>query len=145
MISNLVNRGTVLLNYRLGDYARFGDGPCPCGRTLRRLEGLEGRVAEVLRLGNGFVHQYAVWHALTAIDDLVNFQLVQVEPHRFELRLEPASRVLYEPVAAVAGDRVRDLLPGCAVDAVYVERLELERRSGKLRRIVPLEEPAGGG
>ena len=100
VISNLVNRGTLLLNYRLGDYARFAQGACPCGRTLRRLEGLEGRVAEVLRLGNGFVHQYAIWHALTAIDDLVNFQLVQLKRRRFELRLEPASREGYEPVAA---------------------------------------------
>ena len=83
-ISNLANRGTLLLNYRLGDYARFAQGACPCGRTLRRLEGLEGRVAEVLRLGNGFVHQYAIWHALTAIDDLVNFQLVQLKRRRFE-------------------------------------------------------------
>ena len=143
VVSNLVNRGTVLLNYRLGDYARFADGPCPCGRTLRRLQGLEGRVAEVLQLGSGFVHQYAIWHALTVIDDLVNFQLVQRAPERFELRLQPAAREAFEPVATAAGERVRSLLPGSVVEPVYAERLDLERRGGKLRRIVPLEEPGG--
>jgi phenylacetate-coenzyme A ligase PaaK-like adenylate-forming protein len=139
VISNLVNRGCVLLNYRLGDFAHWVDGPCACGRTLRRIGDLEGRVAEVLRLDGGrLVHQYAIWHALTSIAELVNFQLVQVEPQRFELRLQPASRGRYEHVAGEAAARVRRLLPDCVVDPAHAAQLDLERRNGKLERIVPL-------
>jgi phenylacetate-CoA ligase len=141
VVSNLVNRGSVLLNYRLGDFAHWLDERCACGRTLPRIGDLEGRVAEVLRLDGGrLVHQYAVWHTLTAIEELINFQLVQVEPHRFELRLQPAARERYGSVAAEATARVESLLPDCLVVPVHAEQLDLERRSGKLRRIVPLDE-----
>ena len=38
VLSNLVNRGTILLNYRLGDIASRLEEPCPCGRSFRRLD-----------------------------------------------------------------------------------------------------------
>jgi phenylacetate-CoA ligase len=138
VVSNLINRGSVLLNYELEDLARWTDEPCACGRTLHRLLTLEGRVAEVLHLDDGrFVHQYAVWHTLSALDGLVNFQLAQIEPRRFELRLqaEPES---YERIAPVAVERLADLLPGCRIVVSNHERLELVRRNGKLSRILPL-------
>ena len=138
VVSNLVNRGTVLLNYRLGDFAHWLDEPCKCSRTLRRIGDLEGRVAEVLRLDGGrLVHQYAIWHALTSLPELVNFQLVQREPRRFDLRLQ-ADAAGYDRVAAVATARVRKLLLDCVVEPSRAEHLDIERRSGKLRRIVPL-------
>jgi hypothetical protein len=34
VVSNLVNRETVLLNYRLGDVAASLPDRCPCGRSL---------------------------------------------------------------------------------------------------------------
>lgn len=43
LISNLVCRATVLLNYRLGDIASWAEGPCPCGRALPVLSLIQGR------------------------------------------------------------------------------------------------------
>ena len=51
--SNLVNRGTVLLNYMLGDLARRLPEPCGCGRTLPLLSHVEGRTTDWLRSGSG--------------------------------------------------------------------------------------------
>src|SRR5205085_1911450 len=34
--------------YRTGDVTRFVDGPCPCGRTHRRIARLAGRVDDML-------------------------------------------------------------------------------------------------
>jgi phenylacetate-CoA ligase len=48
VISNLINHGTVLLNYRLGDLASMPDKRCPCGRTQPLLSELEGRVQDVI-------------------------------------------------------------------------------------------------
>jgi phenylacetate-CoA ligase len=53
VISNLVNRATVLLNYRLGDFARLSDERCSCGRTSRILSAVEGRVSELVHLASG--------------------------------------------------------------------------------------------
>ncbi len=52
-ITNLVNRATVLLNFDQGDTGRFLDEPCPCGRTLRRLELVGSRQWPLLRALDG--------------------------------------------------------------------------------------------
>ena len=65
VVSNLVNRATVLLNYRLGDVARLEDEPCDCGRTARRLVDLEGRVDDLIELESGeYVYPTRVWRCL---------------------------------------------------------------------------------
>ena len=46
VLSNLVNRGSVLLNYRIGDLGRISTAACACGRTTQVLADLEGRTSE---------------------------------------------------------------------------------------------------
>lgn len=88
LISNLVNRATVLLNHPIGDVAALATEPCPCGRTLRLLTELEGRVEDALTLDDGrFVHPRSVWQALKDDADVLQYQLVQTEPRRFVLSL----------------------------------------------------------
>jgi phenylacetate-CoA ligase len=53
VISNLYNRATVLLNYRMGDIGIMATEPCPCGRTLPLLAQLTGKKMETIRLTNG--------------------------------------------------------------------------------------------
>lgn len=140
VISNLVNRGMVLLNYRLGDVARLTDEPCTCGRTSRRLIELDGRITDVVRLPSGdIVHQFGLWGALKLVDGVVRYQLVQREPARFELRLMTVDRAAYDRVAGVLGARASELLQGAAVDVEHRELLALEP-SGKFRPVVPLED-----
>ncbi len=65
VLTNLVNRGTVLINYRIGDLGRPLGGRCACGRGLPLLAGLEGRVSTVLELADGtLVHSIALWGVL---------------------------------------------------------------------------------
>jgi phenylacetate-CoA ligase len=96
VISNLVNRGTVLLNYRLGDVAALSDAPCPCGRTLPLLSELHGRLEDVLYLPDGrMVHPRLVWQVFKRHPGVRRYQLVQREEARFELHL-----VVGDPAAA---------------------------------------------
>jgi phenylacetate-CoA ligase len=137
VISNLVNRGTVLLNYKLGDLARAADEPCPCGRTSRRLLELDGRLTDVVRLASGdVVHQFALWGTVKLVEGVIRYQLVQHEPARFELRLMTVDRPTYERVADDLAKRVRDILQGAQVEVAHCE-LELEQY-GKFKPIVPL-------
>lgn len=47
VVSNLTNRATVLLSYRIGDLGALSAEPCPCGRTLPVLQQLAGRAFRV--------------------------------------------------------------------------------------------------
>jgi phenylacetate-CoA ligase len=88
VISNLVNRATVLLNYRLGDRARLLPGPCPCGRHLPRISLLEGREDDWIALPSGHIlHPQAVRNLLADEAEILEFQVVQEGLARFRVNL----------------------------------------------------------
>lgn len=87
VISNLVSRGSVLLNYRLGDLAAPVAGSCPCRRTLPMLSFLEARASAWLHLGGGrSVHPHAARLPFRRERDLWRYQVVQEERRRFLVR-----------------------------------------------------------
>jgi phenylacetate-CoA ligase len=139
VISNLVNRGTVLLNYRLGDIASFADRPCSCGRTLRMLADVDGRTEDMLPLADGRVlHPRAVWGAIKPHAEVLQYQLEQTAPRDFVLRLVTASDEDLARVAAPIERELAELLgAGATVTTERHERLVTER-SGKLRMVVAL-------
>lgn len=143
VMSNLVNRGTVLLNYRLGDLARLTEEPCACGRSTRRLVDLEGRVDEVLALGDGsYVYPTEVWELFRHRPEILRYQLVQHAVDRFELRLVTASSKDTERAVADVVARLRGVLRGAQVQATSVDELPAEP-GGKFRHLIPLAaEPA---
>jgi phenylacetate-CoA ligase len=88
VISNLTNRATVLLNYRLGDLVTLGRGACPCGRSLPTLERVEGRADDLVLLPDGSsIHALSFLQGLQAVPGVVQVQLVQEELRRFLIRV----------------------------------------------------------
>ena len=95
-----MNYATVLLNYPMGDLASFADDACPCGRTQRRLAEVQGRVEDVLRLPDGrALHPRAVWTVLKDDRSIIQYQLIQHELARFELRLATLDAASFAPAA----------------------------------------------
>ena len=138
VVSNLVNRGTVLLNYRLGDRARFETAPCACGRTSRRLVDLDGRVDDAIALDVGeFVYPTRVWRVFRDRPEILRYQLVQRARDRFELRVVAADGRAADAVVTAAVGELRELLRGADVSATRHETLR-EGPGGKFRHLVPL-------
>lgn len=88
VISNLVNRGTVLLNYRLGDIASVLPDPCKCGRSLPLLSFPEGRSDDWIQHPSGeplypkfirsiFAREQQIWQ----------YQVVQKKDLSFEISI----------------------------------------------------------
>jgi phenylacetate-CoA ligase len=112
VVSNLFNRATVLLNYRLGDRAVLATGPCPCGRGLPRLESLEGRVSEVVRLADGREISSMILRNLVK-DELafaLQCQVVQPAPGRIVWRVVPLPGKGSEEARRALLDRTRRLV-----------------------------------
>ena len=115
-------RGSVLLNYRIGDLGRLSTAACPCGRTTQVLADLEGRTSEyVIRPDGSIAGPYIVTEALNRVPGVVRFQLVQVSPTSFELRLATVDRKAFDDGASSAADAVREILRGYDVEVVYSE------------------------
>jgi len=141
VISNLVNHGTVLLNYRLGDLGRLVRKACPCGRNLRMLEDLQGRVEEVLYLTEDrFVHPRAVWGVLKKAPEILRYQLIQHERERIELRLLTICEAAFDRARQQVLAPLEVLLEPAAIEPVRLEELG-PQEAGKFRPVIALGQP----
>lgn len=136
VISNLVNRGTVLLNYRLGDVAARSEGACPCGRLTPLLADVGGRLERTLRTQDGrFVPEGAIQVRLKD-RGADSFQLVQLASDRYELKVVADD---YEEIVPGLTEDLHDLLGReIHVEASSHERLDPGPR-GVFRYVLPLE------
>jgi len=138
VISNLVNRATVLVNYRLGDVATWSETPCPCGRTLPLLATLAGRSEDVVELAGGaLLHPRSVWSIVKQQPEVLRYQLVQHAPERLELRLMTAGRAAYDGLAPGLLGALRELAAGAQVETSFAPDLGLAT-PGKFRTVVAL-------
>lgn len=69
VVTSLHNPGMPLVRYRVGDLAVPLEGPCPCGRSLPRMDVRAGKVGQMVRTAGGRVFS-------TELFDYVNKELV---------------------------------------------------------------------
>lgn len=88
VISNLVNRGTVILNYRLGDLSALLENDCPCGRHLPLLSFPQGRRDDYVILPSGEIIQPQIIRNIFRVDQqILEFQVIQTAMLRFEVKM----------------------------------------------------------
>jgi phenylacetate-CoA ligase len=104
VVSNTVNRGTVLINYRLGDIAALLPGACPCGRTLPLMSYPQGRRDDIVRLPSGRVVHPQELAAIFRFEPQVwQYQVVHATPASLRALIVPA------PASDLEGIRERIL------------------------------------
>lgn len=144
VVSNLVHRGTVLLNYRLGDRAHWLGEPCPCGRKLPLLSHIEGRIDDWLEMPDGtLLHPQAFrghrGPLSEEIDRIRSYQLEQRSPAELLLRIVPVPD-LAEGERGVLAERLRANLGEVVGERVEIEVdfvAELPRTArGKVRTVI---------
>jgi phenylacetate-CoA ligase len=142
VVTSLHNRELPLIRYRLGDVAAIVEGPCSCGRSLRRLDLQVAKLEEhvVCRDGRLVYPRFlrATYEAELG-EDLVAFHTVQDGPGSFVARLELSRR----PPPQL-GERLERALAAYLREPVTV-RVSLEpglaaerAESGKLRTFTRL-------
>lgn len=143
VISNLVNRASVLLNYPIGDLGSITEQPCPCGRSLHSLSELEGRVEDIVTLPEGgFVHPRAVWQVFKEDDEVLQYQLTQHDLNRFSLTLTTLDDAAYQRALGRGLPELQRLLgAGAAIEPA--RRDETVVREGKFRAVASHYRPAG--
>ena len=137
VVSNLVNRATVLLNYELGDEGKILPGKCGCGRTQRMLSLNISRVADRLTLEDGELFDpirfaEAVYHE----KDLWQHQVVQKSGNEFELFLVADPAADKDAMKNRLIDEFEKWFQGkIRVDMRFVDHIELTP-GGKQRAVV---------
>jgi len=136
VVSNLVNRGTVLLNYMLGDLAALLPDCCSCGRSLPLLSYVQGRDDDWLESSDGqLVNPYAV--VMDRYEGEVwQWQVVQHSRTQLTVRLVPTVTCdRRDTESRVVDDFRRTFGDDARVDVRFVDAVE-RTASGKVRRVV---------
>jgi phenylacetate-CoA ligase len=139
VVSNLVNRGTVLLNYRVGDLATILPERCPCRRTLALCSYLDRTKVAWLDLGGDEpVHAHTLRLVLHKEPEIWRYQIVHRARNELLLRLVPSPDCDRQATAECIVRGYRELLGNrIAVSVEFVADLP-RGPSGKVQPIVSL-------
>jgi phenylacetate-coenzyme A ligase PaaK-like adenylate-forming protein len=146
LVTNLANRVQPLIRLEVSDAVTLSATTCGCGRTLRRLEHVEGRAEDVVWLpgsGGRPVAVVPMQFSVVARDrDVVEFQVVQEGTRLVVLVVgRGAAPGLEERVRAGVDERLRAL--GVSNFEIDVRRRDaLERSAGGKLALVIADRPA---
>lgn len=134
-----------MIRYRTRDLTRFIPEPCPCGRTLKRMERVMGRTDDMLIIKGVNIFPIQI--------EKVLFEVEGIEPH-YQIIVERENHadtitVLVEVMESIFFDEMkkqRQMIEhiksrlaselGVHVEVKLVEEKSLERSIGKAKRVV---------
>ena len=137
LVSNLVNRATVLLNYRLGDVAHMLPAGCTCGRTLPLMSFIEGRTDDWVMLSSGeAIHPQSIRTLFTSEKEISQYQVVQRRPDHFTVAVAGVAE--NSDLVDRIGVRFRERFgEAVSVDVSFVVSIE-PSVGGKIRPVISL-------
>jgi phenylacetate-CoA ligase len=145
VITSLTKEAFPMIRYRTRDVTRLLAGPCPCGRTGRRMSRVTGRTDDMLIIKGVNVFPLQIEHVL--------FEIEGTEPH-FQIVIDrkgamDEATVLVEAGESIFFDQMRrqremvDMIRkrlahelGITVDVKLVEKKTLKRSEGKAKRVI---------
>lgn len=144
VISNLVNRTTVLINYRLGDVATLIGDSCGCGRTLPLLSFIQGRTDEwATGLDGRRVHTQLLVRPFSLEPEIWGYRIEQQADGRFHAQVLTAPGADDATVTARVRDRFARIVgPEERLAISFVDALPRTRGS-KVKRVVALPRKEG--
>ena len=145
VITTLTREAFPMIRYRSRDLTRILPGPCPCGRSFRRMERVMGRTDDMLIIKGVNIFPMQI--------EKVLFDVEGTEPH-YQIVVERehhADRVtvLVEVTESLFSDQMkkqREIVDqikrrlsseiGVGIEVKLVEEKTLERSEGKAKRVI---------
>ena len=136
LITNLGRIGSPLIRYRTGDLVQADPNPCPCGRSLLRLEGgILGRCDDMVSIRGNNVFPTSLEAILREYEHVVEYRIVvetrRAMPHlRIEVEPAPLADVasLLQTLSRAVKDRLNFQAEIIAVPVGALPRFELKGR-----------------
>ena len=145
MITTLTKEGIPLLRYRTKDITRIHYEPCKCGRTHARMEKVQGRSDDMLKIRGVNVFPSQIESVMANIDGISpHYELILTRKNYtdyLEVRIEITDEHLLESFAELetlrktASDKLKTVL-GIQAKVTLVAPKTIQRYEGKARRII---------
>lgn len=142
IVTNMDAFAMPIIRYRTGDVGAFEAAPCPCGRGLPRLKGVEGRRTDFLVTSSGKVmHALSVIYVLREIPSVREFQVVQDAVDRLTVTVIPDDGFSASTRAVIASKLARLFEGKLSVDIVLTDTIA-RPPSGKHRYVISKVAPS---
>ncbi len=145
VITTLTKEAFPMIRYRTRDLTRFLTEPCPCGRTLKRMERVMGRTDDMLIIKGVNVFPIQIEKVLFEVEETEpHYQIiVERENHadKITVLVEVMESIFFDEMKKqrMVIDRIKSRLAtevGVNVDVKLVEEKTLERSEGKAKRVI---------
>jgi phenylacetate-CoA ligase len=145
VLTTLSKQAMPLLRYRTRDISAFLPGPCPCGRTLRRILRISRRSDDMVIIRGVNVFPSQVESALLAVEGMLpHYQIILTREaglDQMEVQVEVTPPVLSDRVAALENlhNKLAQALHqtlGLRVKVRLVAPQTLKRSEGKAQRVI---------
>ncbi|MEV8218556.1 hypothetical protein AB0O65_02215 [Microbacterium sp. NPDC077391] len=145
LVTDFDNRAYPLIRYAIGDRSRIIGGECACGRSLARIDHIQGRIADVLRTPSGRSVSGGLGGLFNAWPGVVRqFQIHQTEDYSVTIRYvsgpdhQAAARAAESVCRTVSGFLAREV-------EVRAQRVDAVQNQGGKARMVISDVPAAVG
>jgi len=149
VLTTLDREAMPLIRYRTRDLTRLLPGPCPCGRTHRRIDRIQGRSDDMLIINGVNIFPIQIEKTLMAVPGIGNNYLIEIRKENFMDRLEVKVEVGEEVFRGTLRDLERlqgriaaDLRAelGVSPSVHLVEPSSLPVSEGKAQRVYDFRE-----
>jgi len=145
VLTTLSKEAMPMLRYRTGDMTAICPGPCPCGRTLRRIRRVSHRSDDLFIIRGVNVYPSQIESALLAVKGtLPHYHIVLTEQdgqERAEVQVEVTAEMFSDRIGVL--EELQEKLTrrigqavGVHLDVRLVEPRTLTRSEGKARRVI---------
>ncbi len=143
VITHLDAYATPLLRYRTGDVGRFEHHACRCGRSLRTLGMVAGRLTDHLVAADGALrHALSVIYIIRDLPTVRQFQIRQAADRNLRVSIVPEHGFTADDADHIRRDLHRRMGRDLDIRIELVDAISVEK-SGKFRHVVS-DAVAGG-
>ena len=146
VITTLTKQALPLIRYRTGDICSLIDEPCACGRTMRRISRIEGRLDDMLIIRGVNVYPSEIEAVLFSLPELsAHYQILisrEQALDKLQIRVERNEQLAADPLTnASLEQRLNSLIQdrlGLSAHVEIVPHKTIPRSEGKAVRVVDL-------
>lgn len=152
VFTTLTKEGIPVVRYRTRDISRIIPGPCPCGRTMRRMERVTGRTDDMLIIRGVNVYPSQIEQVLVGVPGVAPHYQVMLTKRgsmdHVEVHVEVGPGFAFDEIKSLeslqrkVADEIASAL-AVSIDVKLVEPKSIQRSEGKAKRVVDTRD--GGG
>jgi phenylacetate-CoA ligase len=154
VITSLNRTGTPLIRYRTRDLTRIVPGRCPCGRTHRRIDRIQGRSDDMMIINGVNIFPLQIEQTLMRIPGIGSDYLIEIHEENFmdklHISVELAADAFQGTLSGVEGLHARVVASlkdetGVTPVVKLLEAGSLPASEGKAVRVVDKRKASGKG